>query len=71
MSETLLDEIDSAERTVAQAELALDALLAKLDRAPRAEKVTVNAPLEAALQRLRDARVILASLKLDHQLASK
>lgn len=57
-----LEDMLAARQTVEQAELAVSALLAKLNRAPRAEKVTVSAPLEEALQRLRDARAILDEL---------
>lgn len=58
-SDIPLADLNQAKHAVVQAEHAVDALLAKLGRAPRAEKVTVSAPLEAALQRLHDARVIL------------
>lgn len=57
--------LDAARQSVEHAEHTVDALLADMRRAPRAEraeKVTVSAPLEAALQRLRDAREILAKL---------
>ncbi len=57
-----LEDITRARHAVAQAEQAVDTLLAKLERAPRARKVTVSAPLEAALHRLQDARVILDRL---------
>lgn len=57
-----LEDLIRAKDVVAQAEHAVDSLLAKLRRAPRAEKVTVSAPLEAALLRLHDARVILNRL---------
>lgn len=59
------DELTTARTSVEQAERAVEALLANLSAAPRAEKVTVSAPLEAALQRLRDARAILAHLSAD------
>lgn len=61
----LPSDLGEAKQTVEQAERAVDALLAKLQRAPRAEKVTVSGPLEAALQRLREARAILDGLDED------
>lgn len=64
-SNLLPAELDAAKQAVEQAERAVDALLAKLSGAPRAEKVTISAPLEGALQRLRDARAILDRLDAD------
>lgn len=60
--ESLFAEIEAAKQSVEHAERAVDALVAKLAKAPRAEKVTVSEPLGAALQRLRDARAILEHL---------
>ncbi|MFZ5896399.1 MAG: hypothetical protein ACOY0T_35420 [Myxococcota bacterium] len=60
-----LEDLLAAEHSVEQAELAVLALLAKLRPAPRAEKVTIGAPLETALERLRAARTILSRLSDD------
>ena len=65
MTDKLSDDILEAKRAVEQAERAVDSLLSKIKGAPRAEKVAVSEPLETALQRLHDARSILASLPID------
>ncbi len=62
LNEDLAAEVAAATQAVRQAETAVDALLTKLSRAPRAEKVTINAPLEAAMERLREARTLLDQL---------
>ncbi len=62
LDETLAAEVAAATDAVRHAETAVDGLLTKLSRAPRAEKVTISAPLEAAMERLREARALLDQL---------
>lgn len=62
--ELAIREVAAATDAVEQAENAIGALLAKLKRAPRVEKVTASAPLQAALDRLREARAILDDLSV-------
>jgi hypothetical protein len=63
MTNKLIKDIRLAEQSVEQAEAALTTVLARLTAAPRAEKVGVGAPLEAALQSLEIARAALATLR--------
>jgi hypothetical protein len=62
MSHDLPKEIALAERNIEEAESALEAVLALIDVAPRADKVTVSQAVEEAFERLRAARSILKSL---------
>ena len=62
LDEGLVAEVGAATHAVQQAENAVEALFTKLTRAPRAEKVAISAPLEAAMLRLREARAILDRL---------
>ncbi|HWA71966.1 MAG TPA: hypothetical protein VG937_06530 [Polyangiaceae bacterium] len=62
-NDTIEEEVRVAEQSVEQAEAALTALLARLTTAPRAEKVGVSAPLEAALRSLQDAHAALEALR--------
>lgn len=65
MTSDISEDIRRAEQGVAQAEAAVAALLARLTTAPRAQKVGVSAPLEAALRSLQDAHAALAALRSD------
>jgi hypothetical protein len=65
VDKSILEDISAAKQTVEKAESALDALLAKMSGGLRAEKVTISRPIEDALQRLHDAREILATLETD------
>jgi len=55
-------EIALAEHNIEEAEHALEAVLAMIDVAPRADKVTVSQAVQEAFERLRAARLILSSL---------
>lgn len=52
--------LDDARTDVEQAEARLEAVLAELRVAPRAEKVGVSRAIEEALERLRNARAKLS-----------
>ena len=52
----VLEEIQAAEKGVAEAEIELERLMHDLQVAPRAEKTTISAVLENAFQKVRDAR---------------
>lgn len=63
MTTNISEDLRLAEQSVEQAETVVAALLARLTSAPRAEKVGVSAPLEAALRSLQDAHTALAALR--------
>ena len=59
----ITEDLRSAQQNVQQAETVVTALLARLTTAPRADKVGVSAPLEAALRSLQAAHDALAALQ--------
>lgn len=68
MTTNILDDLRLAEQSVVQAEAVVAALLERLTSGPRAEKVGVSAPLEAALRCLQDAHTALAALQTEQNL---
>lgn len=59
----LLQRLQTTRALLADAEQELERALCSTQVAPRASKVIVDAPLQAALARLRDARVDLIDLE--------
>jgi hypothetical protein len=59
-----LSNVELARVDVEDAESRLEAVLADLKAAPRAEKTAVSTAIEQALQRLRDARAKLATAEV-------
>jgi hypothetical protein len=62
MTKDVSEEIALAEQNIEEAEHALEGVLALIDTAPRADKVTVSRAVSEAFERLRAARSILKSL---------
>jgi hypothetical protein len=59
--EAAIKTLEEAEADVAAAEGQLEAVLAEIKTAPRAEKTNVSRPIELALDRLRAARAKVAA----------
>lgn len=63
-NDPILSKLDDARTDVEQAEARLEAVLAELRVAPRAEKVAVSRAIEDALERLRNARAKLSAAEI-------
>jgi hypothetical protein len=63
MNNALRARIDTAIREMAHAETELGRVLKEMRIGPRAEKTTVTAVVEAALENLKTARVTVAELE--------
>ncbi len=58
-----LDELAAARADLSRAEKEVDAALAAIRKAPRAEKTGVTRAVEEAFQKVRDARLALEDLE--------